>query len=160
MNDWALDLSRPETKNALAYWGSIRGERAMPTRRELSPRGMREFLPYVNLVDVQPATEGASSHYQISLESAHTRNVFGNLAIHSIIKSTSPERVRRASECFELVRKAGRPAHVDSRVTVRGQFWLDSESLLAPLGDRDGQVTAIMWVFVSWTVAAQNQAHP
>jgi len=153
--DWALEFGRPETSKAYAYWDSIRGERAMPARSELSPRGMREFLAYVNLVNVQPAVEGAAANYQISLESAHTRKVFGQLALHNVKKSTSPERVRLASECFELVRTAARPARVQSPVTVGNQFWLDSESLLAPLGDQAGQVTAIMWVFVTWEAVAR-----
>ncbi len=127
----------------------------MPTRRELSPRGMREFLTYVGLVDVQPAVEGTPVAYNISLELAHGREVFGQLAPRDIEESLPPARVRRARECFEHVRISARPARIQTRVTVRDQSWLDSESLLAPLGDQAGQVTAIMWVFVSWKAVAR-----
>lgn len=85
--DWGLAFSRRETSEAYAYWDSIRGERAMPTRRELSPRGMREFLTYVGLVDVQPAVEGTPVAYNISLELAHGREVFGQLAPRDIEES-------------------------------------------------------------------------
>jgi hypothetical protein len=39
---------------------------------------------------------------------------------------------------------------MNSRVTGGEKFWLDSESLMAPLGDEVGRVMAIMWVVVSW----------
>jgi hypothetical protein len=153
--DLGLDFCRTETRKAHAYWDSIRGERAMPARGDLRPRGMREFISYVNLVDTQRIFEGDSLDYQISLEAQHTRNVFGHLTLQNIKKGMLPERVRRARECFELVRTTARPARIQSRVTVRNQFWLASESLLAPLGDHAGQVTAIMWVFVSWEAVAR-----
>jgi hypothetical protein len=153
--DLALDFARPETRKAYAYWELIRGERTMPARSDLSPRGMRQFLSYVNLVDAQRIFEGDSLDYQISLQASHTREIFGYLTLHDIKKGMLPERVRRARECFEFVRTAARPARIQSRVTVRDQFWLDSESLFAPLGDRADQVTAIMWVFVSWEAVAR-----
>ena len=37
-------------------------------------------------------------------------------------------------------------------MTGGDKFWLDSESLMAPLGDND-RVKSIMWVFVSWMAA-------
>jgi len=146
--DWTGAFSRLENRKALTYWNSIRGDRQMPDRRDLSPRAMREFLTYVNLVDVRHCSNGVVE-YEVALQGAHGAEVFGPLARRRFSAALSEVTARRLSECLDLVRDAGRPVRISSRVTGGGKFWLDSESLFAPLGEAGG-VTAIMWVFVSW----------
>jgi hypothetical protein len=121
----------------------------MPARSELSPRGMREFLTYINLVDVRPASEGAAD-YEVALQGSHGLEVFGAMARRRFSAGLSEATARRLRECLSLGRDSGRPVRISSRVTGGDKFWLDSESLFAPLGDDAGRVTAIMWVFVSW----------
>jgi len=148
--DWTLAFSRPETKKAHAYWDSVRGARIMPARSDLSPRGMREFLTHVNLVGVCQAAEDGSIDYEVALQGSHGSEVFGPLARRRLAAGLSAVTTRRLRECFDLVRDSGRPVRINSRVTGGEKFWLDSESLMAPLGDEAGRVTTIMWVFVSW----------
>jgi hypothetical protein len=152
--DWALQFSRPENRKALAYWNSLRGERQMPARSELSPRGMREFLTHVNLVDIWPDSGGCVVDYEVTLQGSHGLEVFGNLARRRLAAGLSAVTARRLRECWNIVRDSGRPVRISARVTGGDKFWLDSECLLAPLGDDPGRVTTIMWVFVSW--AADN----
>src|SRR5579871_42041 len=64
--DWTGAFSRLENRKALTYWNSIRGDRQMPDRRDLSPRAMREFLTYVNLVDVRHCSNGVVE-YEVAL---------------------------------------------------------------------------------------------
>src|SRR5579871_5477722 len=59
--------ARAENRKAYAYWSSISGDRQMPTRSSLSPRAMREFLTYVNLVDIHPSSSSAVE-YEIALQ--------------------------------------------------------------------------------------------
>jgi len=146
--DWTAEFSRVENRRAHAYWNSIRGDRQMPMRSDLNPRGMREFLTYVNLVDVCMCSNGAVE-YVVALQGAHGTEVFGPLARRRFSAVLSEVTARRLRECLSLVRDAGLPVRISSRVTGGGKFWLDSESLFAPLGEASG-VTAIMWVFVSW----------
>ena len=148
--DWTLAFVRAECRKAYVYWDSIRGNKAMALRSELSPRGMLEFLTYVNLVDVLPVPENGSIDYQVSLQATHGREVFGHLTRRKIDTVLSEMTARRMCESFELVRAAARPARFQTRVTAGNKSWLDSESLLAPLGNQANQVTAIMWMFVSW----------
>jgi len=150
--DWTLTFTRAETKKAHAYWNSLRGSRQMPLRTELSPRGMREFLTHVNLVDVGAVSERGASDYEVTLQGAHGLEVFGPLARRRFSAVLSEVTARRLRECLNLVRDSGQPVRINSRVTGGNKFWLDSECLIAPLGDDDG-VKAIMWVFVSWQAA-------
>src|SRR5436190_9621211 len=75
--DWSLAFQSPVAKQAAGYWFSLRGDRDMPARRELSPSAMRAFLSFVNLVSVKG--EGLGS-YTVILQGQHTRDVFGHLA--------------------------------------------------------------------------------
>ena len=151
--DWKLAFMRPENRKAHAYWNSICGERAMPTRSDLSPRGMREFITHVNLVDVWPAS-GGPVDYEVTLQGSHGREVFGHLVRRRFSAALSEVTARRLRECLNLVRDSGRPVRISSRVTAGAKFWLDSESFMAPLSDQSEKVSTIMWVFVSWDTAA------
>jgi hypothetical protein len=156
--DWTLAFSRPETKKAHTYRDSLRGARIMPARSDLSPRGMREFLTHVNLVGVCQAVEGGSIDYEVALQGSHGSEVFGPLARRKLAAGLSAVTARRLRECFDLVRDSGRPVRINSGVTCGGKFWLDSESLMAPLGDESDRVTAIMWVFVSWNATKMERS--
>ena len=152
--DWTLAFSRTENGKARAYWDSLRGERIMPARSELSPRGMREFLTHVNLVDVCPGSGRESIDYMVTLQGSHGSEVFGPLARRKFSAGLSEVTARRLRECLTLARDSARPVRISSRVTGGDKFWLDSESFIAPLGDEAGCVTAIMWNFVSWRAVA------
>ena len=151
--DPTLAFSRPENRKALAYWKSICGERGMPTRSDLSPRGMRDFITHVNLVDVWPASGGGSVDYEIALQGSHGREVLGHLVRRKFSAGLSQMTARRLRECLNVVRDCGRPVRVSSRVTAAGKSWLDSESFMGPLSAPEpiNAVAGIMWVFVSWT---------
>src|SRR5438477_4463204 len=67
--DWELRFSRPQAQKAFAYWQSLLAGRQMPARRELTPRAMKAFITYVNLVDVL-SLGNDKWDYVISLQSA------------------------------------------------------------------------------------------
>ena len=51
----ALDpaaITAPRLKEALAYWRTKLGDRAMPSRRDIDPAEIPQLLPYVMLTDV------------------------------------------------------------------------------------------------------------
>ena len=158
--DWTLAFSRPENRKALAYWKSVCGERGMPTRSNLSPRGMRDFITHVNLVDVWPASGGGSVDYEIILQGSHGREVLGHLVRRKFNAGLSEMTARRLRECLNIVRDWRRPVRVRSRITAGGKSWLDSESFMGPLSAPDpiNAVAGIMWVFVSWHATAGRTA--
>ena len=126
----------------------------MPARGELKPRGMLEFLTYVNVVEVRTDCDSALVEYEVALQATHARNVFGPLAHGKLETGLSEVTARRRRYCFDLVTNSARSVRISARVTGGGKFWLDSECLLAPLGNDPERVTAIMWVFASWEAGA------
>jgi hypothetical protein len=107
---------------------------------------MKAFLTHINLVDVR------GDDYEVVLQGEHGLSVFGQLTRRSLDAGLSQATARRLRECLGAVRDAGRPVRISSRVTGGDQFWLDSECLLAPLGD--DRIRAILWTFVSWNAEA------
>ncbi len=112
--DWNLEFSRPQNRKAHAYWNAIRGDRQMPSRRALSPRGMREFLTHVNLVDVWPEAEGVVS-YKVTLQGSHGLELLGHMAHRRLDSCLSEVTARRLRECLDHARNSARP--------LKNQHW-------------------------------------
>src|SRR6185295_15978229 len=98
-------------------------ERLMPSRAEIKPSAMRAFLQYVSLVDINYKT----GLYSVSLQSAHTREVFGNLARHRFGELFPPDVAQRWRDCFNLVRDTPKPVRLSTQVGTQGQLWRDCE---------------------------------
>jgi len=147
--DWDLDFSQPATTKALAYWQSLRGSRVMPSRRELSPRAMVDYLSHVNLVEVVYDRDRAFD-FVISLQGAHAQEVFGDLSgrrLGAVLTGALEERWRR---CFDLPCRSAIAVRLLTRASTGGKNWLACEALVAPLGDDTGSVQALFWVFSAW----------
>jgi hypothetical protein len=123
----------------------------MPSRRQLSPRAMQDFLDHVNLVDVVPGA-GNSFDYVVSLQGSQSREVFGHVARRRLRDILPPPLEQRWRNSFELSRTAAAPVRLVARASTVGKNWLACEALLAPLGDGDGRVQTLFWVFASWNV--------
>jgi hypothetical protein len=102
--DGSLALVRSATIRARGYWDKVRGERAMPTRQDINPRGMREFLAHVTLVEIQE-TAGGTIDYQIRLAGSVIEEVFGAISGKPISETLPPETVRRWRGFMETVRE-------------------------------------------------------
>jgi len=148
--DWDLAFLQAPTRQAFAYWQSLRNGHQFPSRRALSPQAMRNFLRHVNLVDVVPGA-GDSFDYVISLEGEHAREVFGHLAGRKLREILSPPLERRWRKSFDLPRTAAAPLRLFIRAGTAGKNWLACEALLAPLGE-DGHVQTLFWVLATWNV--------
>ena len=146
MVDRALAFERPETRAAATYWAALCGQRLMPSRSELKPSAMRRFLQFVNLVDINFEADS----YMVTLQGAHTQQVFGNLRGQKFRDLFPPEVVKRWRECFQLTRDTNLPVRLSSQVGTQGKLWLQCEVLIAPLSGRDGGLESLLWVFVSW----------
>ncbi len=125
----------------------------MPTRQNINPRGMREFLAHVTLVEIQE-TAGGTIDYQIRLAGSVIEEVFGAISGKPISETLPPETVRRWRGFMETVRESAEPLRVASRVAFQNKTWLASELFVAPLG-QNGKATML---FVAaedmWPVAA------
>ncbi len=146
--DRGLAFERPPNRAALAYWHALRGGRPMPARAELKPAGMRAFLQFVNLVDIDPEDRS----YMVSLQSPHTREVFGDLTKRKFRELFSPSVAERWRYCFDLVGNESGPVRLSTQVGTQGQLWLQCEVLIAPLSESEtsAALASLFWIFVSW----------
>jgi hypothetical protein len=134
--DKSLAFTRSATIKALEYWRSRKGDRAMPSRADISPAALRNVLPQIGLVDV-PAAGDAPTHYVVRLAGDAITQVFGPLNGKAIDAHLPPEILERWVACFEAVRISAAPARITSRVVYQNKTWLQAEVLLAPLGQDD-----------------------
>jgi len=120
----------------------------MPFRQDLKPSVMRAYLPFVNLVDV----DFERGSYRVSLQGAHTGQVFGNLRGRRFSDLFPPDVAERWRGCFHLVRDTAKPVRLSTAVGTQGQVWLQCEVLIAPLRNSAEamQLGSLFWVFVSW----------
>ncbi len=149
--DGSLALVRPATIKARAYWDSIRGERTMPTRQDISPRGMREFLAHVVLFEIHELADGAID-YRIRLAGSVVEEVVGPIGGKPIGETLPPDIAHRWRTSLETVRKSTEPLRVTSRVAFQNESWLASEWFVAPLG-QDGKVAMLFGAADTWPVA-------
>lgn len=154
--DWDLGFTRTPTRFVLGYWRSLCAGRTMPQRREINPRPIRSFLRHVNLIDIRSEASGRVD-YIVSLQGQHALEVFGPIA-HKKLDDALPAHIsERWRNCFDIARTAMRPVRFASRIASGGKLWLDSESLLAPLG-QGKDVDSLLLVFVSWPVPPDRAA--
>jgi hypothetical protein len=59
----SLERCGPKAVALYQYWNARRGIRPMPTRNDIDPMGMRQWLPRITLVDVSP--DGARFTYRL-----------------------------------------------------------------------------------------------
>jgi hypothetical protein len=153
--DWELNFLRPQPQKAALYWHSLLNGRLMPQRRELSPRAMKTFITYVNLVDV--LSFDGQWDYAVSLQSADSFQVLGNIKGTRFTEIFPPLHAQRWRSSFDLSRENKRPVRLLTRASTRNKNWLACEVFLAPLGENDA-VQSIFWVTVSWP--ANDPAFP
>lgn len=146
--DWELAFTQPATMRGIVYWRELSGVRAMPSRRDLSPRAMRSFLPHANVVDVIHDSFH-SFDYVVSLQGQHACEVLGQVAGRRLSAILSEAQAQRWRSCFDLSRSAGVPVRLVTQASTKARNWLSCEALLAPLGDGKS-VQALFWVFAAW----------
>ena len=120
----------------------------MPRRREINPKAIRSFLRHVNLIDIPTEATGLVD-YVFSLQGQHAQEVFGPIAHRKIGDALPAHIAQRWRYCFDIARNAGHPLRVASRIAAGSKLWLDSESLLAPLG-QGTDIESLLLVFDSW----------
>ena len=149
VTDWELQFSRPSTRRACDYWLSLRGDRKMPRRHELSPARMRDFLPHVNLIDVIRDAGSSEPDFRVALQGQHGTDVYGQIA-HQPLEQVLPLHVaQRWRQSFLTCFQAVRPVRFCSQMLIGGRTWLDGEALVAPLGDETG-IQSLFAVFACW----------
>jgi len=148
--DRTLNLTRAATIKGRDYWLALRGDRQMPARAEISPRDMREFLPYVGLIEHAPLPEGGEDYF-VRLVGGKVEEIFGPMTGQFITKTLPPEIADRWRLILDEVRRSKAPLVATSRVAYNNLRHLKQEVFIAPLGE-NGTVQVLFGVLDIWPV--------
>jgi hypothetical protein len=143
-------LTRTPVIRGRDYWLALRGSRAMPTRAEIAPRDMREFLPHVGLLESMPLP-GASEDYFVRIAGGKMEEIFGPMTGQFIRNVLPPEIAGRWRVILDEVRRSRMPLVATSRVAYNNLRHLKQELFIAPLGE-DDEVRMLFGALDIWPV--------
>jgi hypothetical protein len=143
-------LARPLTIKARAYWETQRGDHDMPTRDAITPRGMREFLANVMLIEVREAKDGGSD-YVVRLAGTKIEDVIGQMKGMNVRETLPAEIAARWTRILDQVVRTAEPVRATSRLAFKGMTWLAGEVFAAPLGE-NGKVSSVFAAADIWPV--------
>jgi hypothetical protein len=144
-------LTRASVIKGRDYWLALRGDRTMPARAEISPREMREFLPYVGLLELT-STPGGGEDYFVRIVGGKVEEIFGSLTGQFIQNTLPPEIAARWRVILDEVRRSKAPLAATSRVAFNNWRHLKQEVFIAPLGEGDGEVRMLFGALDIWPV--------
>lgn len=148
--DRGLAFTRPMTVKAFEYWQSVRGSRAMPSRKDISPQSMRTLVKHVALVEIRRG-DGGKADYFIRLAGGKIEDVFGSITGHRLPDFLPPKIEERWRLILDTGLQAAAPLRATSRVAFSGKTWLKSEILVAPLGD-GGEIAMLFVAVEFWPI--------
>jgi len=143
-------LTRASTMKGRDYWLALRGDRDMPARAEISPRAMRDFLPFVGLIEWTAKPKGGEDYF-VRLIGGKIEEIFGSMTGQFIDRTLPPDIAIRWRLVLDEVRKNGTPLAVSSRVAFNNLRHMKQELFVAPLGE-DGPVKTLFGVLDIWPV--------
>ena len=145
--------SRPDLSDArlgalYAYWDGKRARRAMPTRADLDPLEMREWLGNLLLIDATPDGRFVYRLYGTKFVDSFGLDMTGRSvdelpadqrervrSDYEAVRATGQPRARLYTALFEGVPTGLRPAGTKAERTPQVVTW---ERLVLPLGDAAG----------------------
>lgn len=131
-----------------AYWESKRRDRAMPSRADISPAGLKEHLGWVMILDVMP---GARDFRYKLIGTLVTQYFSGDSTGKTVMEAFAPNGESVAKSVNAVFRKVAR-----DRCVVRSAGdanWLSEgmeefEAIYLPLSDDGENVSHILHAFV------------
>jgi hypothetical protein len=139
--DPSLAFTDPFYIRFLALWRTKAGSRPLPTRSEMTPRDLKDFLR--NIVVFQ--RDGANpSHYSWRVIGTALTEILGHNTGKTFEESVPPELLSRWVEVADLILEGGQPLRFLGRVHLQGREYLDAEHLYVPLANDGGAPTYIM----------------
>lgn len=149
--DRTLDhLTRAPVIKGRDYWRALRGDRPMPTRADIAPRDLREFLPHVGLMEALPIPGGGEDYF-VRIAGGKMEEIFGPMTGQFIQSVLPPETAARWRVILDEVRRSRMPLAATSRVAYNNLRHLKQEVFIAPLG-ADGDVRMLFGVLDIWPV--------
>jgi len=147
--DWSLGFEHEATRKGLAYWREQCGAQALPAFRDIRPRGMKDFIANVSLIESRTRGDGAFE-YSVRLTGERVRERYGAVALRKLHEFLPAEMESRWRHAIDLVRTAQSPLRVHGRMSYADSIWLYQETLLAPLRDASDQIAMFLLVTAWW----------
>lgn len=134
--DRSLSLTRAATIKGRDYWLGLRHGRAMPSRSDIVPRDMRDFLAHVGLIERVSLPDGAED-YAVRLAGGRIEDVYGPLSGRPIGATLPSETAARWRLVLNEVSRSRAPLAVSGRMAYANLRHLKYELFIAPLGEGD-----------------------
>lgn len=139
--DPGLAFGDPVYVQFLEVWRARAGEQEMPSRSQITPRDLKDFLRNIVIFereDINP------SRFRWRVIGTGITEVLGHNTGKTFEETVPPELLSRWTECGDLVLDGGQPLRFLGRVHLQGREYLDAEHLYVPLANNDGVPTFIM----------------
>ncbi len=132
-----LALRSPVNQFGYDYWKQKRGERRMPTRRDIDPAEITKILPHVLLLDVQQ--DPLDFRYRLigTKMDEHMSRRYTGMWMSEIAHQRPPSRIW--ANCRQVA-QSGLPLSGDTPYVGKNKEFLTTEDLIMPLSDDDATV--------------------
>jgi hypothetical protein len=147
--DHEVTLTQAMPIKAYDYWRARRANRIMPSRADISPRDMREFLAYAGLIEARKSADGTTD-YLVRLAGTGAEEVLGPISGKMFHEFLPPEiETRWRQVCDEVYQSRG-PVSVFTRMAMEDKNWLRTETFVGPLSDGGEEITMFLLGFAAW----------
>jgi hypothetical protein len=140
-------LDQPVLAFLKDYWEKKRGAHAMPSRADIKPSEMKEYLGWIMLVDVLP---GADDFRYRMIGSRVTEYFLTDSTGRTIREAFTPYGEAAVNAVLLIYRKAAQarvPVRAHGGAAWLGQSFLDFDALCMPLSDDGVTVNMIFGGF-------------
>ncbi|WP_416899640.1 MAG: PAS domain-containing protein [Minwuia sp.] len=125
----------PKTQELLDYWNGLRGDREMPSRKEIDPVDLRRLLPHIMITEIEPDT----GRFLFRLVGTRVTVMYGNDNTGKYLDEVYFGRHREAiTRSYVTAYETRAPHHCWMKFTNREGLEFDMERLILPLSS-DGQ---------------------
>lgn len=140
--DPTLAFSTSRYGELISIWRKKAGDRTMPTRSEMTPRDLKDFLR--DLVIIQRDSQNPS-HYSWRLVGTGLTEILGHGNTGKSFEDSVPTaHLDRWKEVSDLILDSGQPWRFRGRVHIQGREYLDAENLYLPLANDNNEPTYIL----------------
>jgi hypothetical protein len=143
--DSTLSFNSPMLREVLSVWREKAGHRPWPSRTDMTPRVMKNFLPNLAIVDVVRQPE--RSRYRLRLTGTWIDRHLVPASSQFLDEFLPEPFLRRWQDAFELTLSVGCPIrNVTASIQYRNQDFLEGETFYGPLGNPGEPANAILAV--------------
>jgi hypothetical protein len=133
-------VEQPRLRVVLDHWHAVRGQRAMPARRDIDPQGLRGALGIVMIARLDPVQDD----FRFSLFGTEIAQAQRGDFTNKLARDLLPRDFGQAiSDSYRQVRSTGRPYYGRLSLAIEREM-VSYHRLVLPLGTADSMVDAVL----------------